>query len=126
MNPRLISILIVFVCLCAILLTTFLYKRRKLATLLAFFWLLIWTLIGFFSLFPDCITYVVSFVGMRFKISFLFILSTIFLLFLILYLSVEISKAHRNIRKLTQELAITNYRLETNISPQNNEVETDE
>lgn len=75
-------------------------------------WIVLWAGIGFFSLFPSRLNAVMLIAQMENRTLFMLIVAVFILFALLFNLVSRVDKVHRNIGKLTQEIAILNYKLE--------------
>ena len=86
-------------------------KRDLIGIRSAVMWLLTWLCIGFFSLFPGLLNWIMKLAQMESRMFFIIIVA-IFVLFAVVFsLGSRIDKIERNLGRLIQEVAILNYRI---------------
>jgi len=116
MNTKLAAFIISFTAVVLIITTTHAYRRNRLSTRIFFMWLFIWSSIGFFALFPSLVDKVMELAHMTIRMNFI-LMSAILLIFIIIfYISSKTAVLARKVSKLSQDIAILNYRLEEEIS----------
>lgn len=103
MNVYLLSALF---CLAFLLVTVELIRRRKLQEQYALLWLLLGLVMAGFSLFPQLLERLAHTVHISYAPSLLFLIGLLCALALILHLTIVISKLHRRVTRLIQELAL--------------------
>lgn len=98
---------VIFVCglisVCAII---FLLVKRRINERNSLFWLFGALIILALSTMPEMLQYMADLAGVDYPPSLLFLLSTLIMLFIILYQSIQISILQDRLRELTQQVAI--------------------
>jgi hypothetical protein len=85
-------------------------KRETIGFRSALVWLSLWLGIGFFSIFPGLLDWATRVAQMELRIFFV-LLVAVFILFAIVFnLSSRLDRMQRNLERVVQELAMTNYR----------------
>ncbi len=88
-------------------------KQEKTGIRSALVWFFLWVFIGFFSLFPELLNWAVKFAQMESRIMFV-LLVAVFVLFAFMFsVSTRLDRMQRNIEKLVQEIALINFKVET-------------
>ncbi|KIL41196.1 hypothetical protein SD70_09265 [Gordoniibacillus kamchatkensis] len=103
MNIYLLSALF---CLVFLFATVELIRRRKLQEQYALLWLLLGFVMAGFSLFPQLLERISRAVHIVYAPSLLFLIGLLCSLVLILHLTIVISRLHRRVTRLIQELAL--------------------
>jgi len=111
MNPKLGAFIIAIFAILAIVRTVQIFRRNKLSTRLLLMWLSIWFAIGFFALFPSVLDKLRKFFNMGYRPFFITTAAILLLYVIIFYVTSGMSRINRKISKLTQEIAILNYKL---------------
>jgi hypothetical protein len=93
-------------CLAFVLVTVELIRRRKIEERYAILWLLLGLSMTAFSFFPGLLDRLSRVVHVHYAPSLLFLIGLLFSLAFIMHLTMVISKLHRKITRLTQEVAI--------------------
>ncbi|MCP4020439.1 MAG: DUF2304 domain-containing protein [Desulfobacteraceae bacterium] len=107
-----ISLFIVFAAICMIGYILNRLKNERTGIRAALVWMFLWGCAGFFSLFPGLLNWATRFAHMENRIIFV-LLVAVFILFALLFnISTKMEKMQRNIEKLVQEIALTNYKVE--------------
>ena len=112
MNTKIAAFIIAFLAIFSIVATIRMFKKDKLSTRLLLMWLFIWFAIGFFALFPFTLNKLMKMINMGNRMFFLTSGSILILYLIIFYISSNLSKMNRHISKLTQEIALLNYKLD--------------
>lgn len=95
-------------------------KKDTIGIRSALIWFLLWTGIGFFSLFPFLLDSIMHLTQMKNRMFFILI-SAVFILFAILFnLSSKLDKMQRDSARLVQEIAILQNRIERKDETKNN------
>lgn len=108
MNVYMLSMMF---CLLFLFGTIELIRRRKLQEQYALLWLLLALVMSSFSMFPRTLDRISALVHIAYAPSLLFLLGLLFSLALILHLTIVISKLHRRVTRLVQELALLDERV---------------
>ncbi|MFC0213143.1 DUF2304 domain-containing protein [Paenibacillus chartarius] len=108
MNVYMLSMIF---CLAFLFVTIELIRRRKLQEQYALLWLLLGCVMAGFSLFPDLLQFISDTVRIAYAPSLLFLIGLLCSLALILHLTIVISKLHRRVTRLIQELALLQERI---------------
>lgn len=103
MNIYMFSVLF---CLVFIGVTIELIRRQKVAERYGLLWLGLGIVMLIFSLFPGLLNMVSDAVGVYYAPSFLFTIGLLFALVFIMHLTIVLSKLHRKVTRLTQEIAL--------------------
>jgi hypothetical protein len=93
-------------CLGFLVVTAELIRRRRLQEQYALLWLLLGCVMTGFSLFPQLLERIARTVRIAYAPSLLFLIGLLFSLAIILHLTIVISKLHRRVTRLIQELAL--------------------
>jgi hypothetical protein len=93
-------------CLCFVLLTVELIRRRTIEERYALLWLLLGLSMTLLSFFPAVLDRFSRLVHVHYAPSLLFLIGLLFSLVFILHLTMVISKLHRRLTRLAQELAL--------------------
>ena len=87
-------------------------KRGEISFTNCLFWFIIWLSMGFFGMFPKYVDMVMGIVSMQQR-EFFISISALFIIYLQVFnMYCEQTRNRRLLEKLTQEIAIVNYRLE--------------
>ncbi len=87
-------------------------KQERTGIRSAMIWFFLWVSIGFFSLFPGLLNWATRFAQMESRIIFILLLA-VFVLFAFMFsVTTRLDRMQRNIEKLTQEIALTNFRVD--------------
>lgn len=108
-----ISLLFSFISLLAISFILNSLRRESMGIRSAIVWLLLWSGIGFFILFPSLLNSVMRLAQMENRMFFILVLAVFILFALVFNLSSRIDKVQRTLAKLVQEMAIRNYKIES-------------
>lgn len=96
--------------LCMIVNIALRVKQERTGIRSALIWFFLWGFIGFFSLFPELLDWATKFAQMESRIIFV-LLFAVFVLFAFMFsVTTRLDRMQRNIEKLTQEIALTNFR----------------
>jgi hypothetical protein len=101
-----VYMLSVLFCLAFLFVTIELIRRQKLQEQYALLWLLLGFVMAGFSLFPRLLQIISNTVQIAYAPSLLFLIGLLCSLTLILHLTIVISKLHRRVTRLIQELAL--------------------
>lgn len=93
-------------CLLFMLLTTELIRRRKIEERYAILWLMLGIVMTMLSFFPHMLDRLSRLVHVHYPPSLLFLIGLLFSLVFILHLTMVISKLHRRMTRLAQEVAL--------------------
>ncbi|RAV19852.1 DUF2304 domain-containing protein [Paenibacillus contaminans] len=99
------SVSIVF-CLAFVFITVELIRRQKIAERYALLWLSLGLVMVLLSLFPKLLQTVAELLGIFYAPSLLFLIGSAFALLLIMHVTMVISRLHRKVTRLIQELAL--------------------
>lgn len=113
---RLVGVLIALFAVLAIIKTVDLFRKDKLTTRLLLVWVILWSSIGFFALFPILLDQLMRLVNMGDRLFFLTTTSILILYILIFHITASLSQTNRKITKLAQEITIINHKLEEKIN----------
>ena len=87
-------------------------KQERTGIRSALIWFFLWAFIGFFSLFPELLNWATRFAQMESRIIFVLLLA-VFVLFAFMFsVTTRLDRMQRNIEKLVQEIALTNFKVE--------------
>jgi hypothetical protein len=75
-------------------------------------WIILWSLIGFFSIFPDFLNMAMQVVQMKNRFIFIMFIAILILLALLFNLTNKIDYLQRNLTKLAREIAVANYKID--------------
>jgi hypothetical protein len=103
MNIYLVSVIF---CAVFILITIELIRRKKLAERYALLWLILGLVMLIFSLLPGLLETVSRALHIYYAPSLLFLVGFLFSLIFIMHLTIVISKLHRKLTRLVQEIAL--------------------
>jgi len=112
MKTTLLSIIFSLVSLSAIVLVLYRIKNERIGIKSAVVWIIMWIGIGFFSLFPQLLNSAIRLVNMESRMFFILTISVFVLFSIVFNLSYRLDNLQRDISKIIQELAITNYQIE--------------
>jgi len=88
-------------------------KQERTGIRSAILWFFLWFFIGFFSLFPVLLNWAADIAQMESRILFV-LLAAVFILFAFMFsVTNRMDRMQRRIERLVQELALTNFRLES-------------
>jgi len=93
-------------CLTFVFITVELIRRRKIDERYALLWVLLGGLMMVFSFFPGLLDRISGMLHVHYAPSLLFLIGMIFSLMFILHLTMVISKLHRRLTRLVQEVAL--------------------
>ncbi|MEW9697914.1 DUF2304 domain-containing protein [Paenibacillus sp. SI8] len=93
-------------CLTFLFITIELIRRQKLQEQYAILWLTLGLLMGIFGLFPSILHQLSHMMRIYYAPSLLFLVGLLFSLVFILHLTIVISKLHRKLTRLVQEVAL--------------------
>ncbi len=85
------------------------YRKDDISTRIMFLWILLWSGIGVFALFPSMLDAIMKLVNMGDRLFFLTTWAILILFVIVFYVTSNISKSNRKISKLTQEIALLKY-----------------
>ncbi len=88
------------------------YRKDDISTRIMFLWILLWSGIGVFALFPSMLDSIMKLVNMGDRLFFLTTWAILILFVIVFYITSNISKSNRKISKLTQEIALLKYQQE--------------
>jgi hypothetical protein len=95
-------------------------KQERTGIRSALIWFFLWVFIGFFSLFPELLNWATRFAQMESRIIFVLLLA-VFVLFAFMFsVTTRLDRMQRNIEKLVQEIALTNFKVETDHKEEKN------
>jgi len=103
MNVYMLSTLF---CLAFVFVTIELIRRSKLQERYAILWLLLGLVMSLFSIFPKLLHSVSKTIGIHYAPSVLFLIGLMFSLVFVMHITIVISKLHRKVTRLVQELAL--------------------
>jgi hypothetical protein len=109
-----ITLFLMFFSVSMIILILSRMKRETIGLRSSLVWILLWSSIGFFSLFPDLLNWATRLAQMEFRIFFVLLVAIFVLFALVFNLSTKLDQMQRNWEKLVQELALTNYKIDKN------------
>lgn len=90
-------------------------KQERTGIRSALVWFILWGAIGFFSLFPGLLNWATRFAQMESRIIFILLLA-VFVLFAFMFsVTTRLDRQQRNIEKLVQEIALANFRIDTDL-----------
>lgn len=75
-------------------------------------WIILWSFIGFFSIFPDFLNTAMHIIQMKNRFIFIMFIAILILLALVFNLTNRIDHLQRNLTKLAREIAVTNYKVD--------------
>lgn len=87
-------------------------RRRKLELKYALIWLLVGTIVLLFDIFPQLLSWVTRMMGIDLAVNMLFFMGFAFSLLIILTLTIAVSKLSEKVKRLTQEMALLEEKLE--------------
>jgi len=87
-------------------------KRESIGIRSAILWLILWTGVGFFALFPDVLDTAVAIAQMENRMLFILLLSLFVLFAIVSDLASRLDKIQRDLATLVREISLTNYRIE--------------
>ncbi|UJF35207.1 DUF2304 domain-containing protein [Paenibacillus hexagrammi] len=93
-------------CLMFVFITVELIRRQKLQEQYALLWLTLGAVMVLFSFFPDILNPLSHFVRIYYAPSLLFLVGLLFSLVFIMHLTIVISKLHRRLTRLVQEVSL--------------------
>jgi hypothetical protein len=98
--------------LCMMYLIVLRIKQEKIGIRSALVWFFLWAGIGFFSLFPQLLDWAARVAQMESRIIFV-LLFAVFVLFAIIFnIATRLEKMQRNIERLSQEIALMNFKID--------------
>jgi len=109
-----ITLLFTLFSVVAIIYTLISLKRDTIGIRSALIWLLLWTGIGFFSLFPSLIDTIMRLAQMEVRMFFILTMAVFILFALIFNMGSKMEKMQRTSARLIQEIAILKNKLESN------------
>lgn len=112
MNIRPVTVILAVFSVVAIFFSFKLFRKNKLGYQSFLLWLLVWLLMGIFSLFPKPLDLLTGFLSMGERLVFLFVFSIVILFVFVLYLFVRVTEVTRKVTRLVQEIGILRYKLE--------------
>jgi len=89
----------------------FLMRTHKLSVKSFLVWIMLWFSMVFFSLYPDALIFFMRLADMENRIYFLFIVTTVVIFIILFSLFVSSREKDKLLHRLTQEIALLNYRL---------------
>lgn len=101
-------------------------KKDNIGIRSALVWMILWSGIGFFSLFPELLNTAMHFAQMENRMFFILV-SAVFILFALVFnLNTRIDRMQRDIARLVQELSMLNHRIDDGAinKPENSGKET--
>lgn len=107
-----VSVFLVVFSVCMIMLILSQIKRETIGLRSALVWLCLMTGIGFFSLFPNSLNWIIRFSQMEERILFVLLAAVFVLLAFVFNLSTKYDRMQRNWAKTVQELALLTYRID--------------
>ena len=112
---KLTTTTIIFACISitAILYTVRMVKRERIGIRSGLLWFLLWLAIGFFSLFPEMLKYVMHLAQMENRMFFIPLMAAFILFILVFNISSRMDNMQRTISKLVQEIALLKYQIES-------------
>lgn len=116
--------IIVFICgLLFVITVIYLLIKRKISERNSLLWLIGALIIFIVSAVPDILQFVADSIGVDYPPALLFLFSTLILLFITLYHSIQISLLNERLKELTQHVAISNHNNEYLNNSEKNESE---
>lgn len=106
------QIVVAAVVILALIGLTSMVKKNKIEMKYALIWYLLVAVIFVFDLFPDLLGSFATFMGVDLAVNMLFFLGFCFALVIIFVLTVWVSKLSVKVKRLTQELALLERRIE--------------
>ncbi|NEW05366.1 DUF2304 domain-containing protein [Paenibacillus sp. SYP-B3998] len=106
-----IYLLAITFCLVFLFITVELIRRQKLQEQYAILWLTLGFFMGMFSLFPSMLNQISRLMRIYYAPSLLFLVGLLFSLVFIMHLTIVISKLHRKLTRLVQEVALLQERV---------------
>ncbi|MBD0379251.1 DUF2304 domain-containing protein [Paenibacillus sedimenti] len=101
-----IYMLAITFCLVFLFMTIELIRRQKLQEQYAILWLMLGFIMALFSLFPNMLGPISRLMQIHYAPSLLFLVGLLFSLVFIMHLTIVISKLHRKLTRLVQEVAL--------------------
>ncbi|NOV03351.1 DUF2304 domain-containing protein [Paenibacillus planticolens] len=101
-----VYLLAISFCLVFIFISVELIRRQKLQEQYAILWLLLGFIMALFSLFPSLLDQLSTKLHIHYAPSLLFLVGLLFSLAFIMHLTLVISKLHRKLTRLVQEVAL--------------------
>jgi hypothetical protein len=101
-----VYLLAITFCLVFVFITVELIRRQKLQEQYAILWLALGFLMAVFSLFPNMLNQISRVMRIYYAPSLLFLVGLLFSLIFIMHLTIVISKLHRKLTRLVQEVAL--------------------
>jgi hypothetical protein len=95
-------------------------KQERTGIRSALIWFFLWVFIGFFSLFPELLNWATRFAQMESRIIFVLLLAVLVLFAFMFSVTTRLDRMQRNIEKLVQEIALTNFKVETDHKEEKN------
>ena len=85
-------------------------KRDRMGIRSGLIWLVMWSSIGFFSIFPEPLDTVMAIGQMQNRLSFVLLVAVVILFTLVFGLTTRLERLQREVARVVQELALSNYR----------------
>ena len=101
-----VYLLAITFCLGFVFMTIELIRRQKLQEQYAILWLSLGFVMALCSLFPEFLNEISRFVRISYAPSLLFLVGLLFALVFIMHLTIVISKLHRRVTRLVQEIGL--------------------
>lgn len=108
-----ITIILAIIALLSIWRTAGNLKREMIGIRSALIWIVLWSGIGFFALFPGLLDRAMRIAQMEVRMFFVLVLAVFILFALVFNLSSQLDKMSWNLAKLTREISLLNYKIES-------------
>ena len=112
MKVTILGVFILFLSIVFVGRTFWNVKRETIGFRSGAIWILMWTGIGFFSIFPEFLNRAMLVVQMKNRMFFILIIAVCVLFTLVFSIASRMDNIQRNLTKLAREIAIVNYKLE--------------
>ena len=113
MKITILGILILVLSIVLILRSLLNIKRETMGFRSGVIWILMWSGIGFFSIFPEFLNRTMVMVQMKNRVLFILIIAVCVLFTIVFNLASKMDNIQQNLTKLAREIAIANYKLES-------------
>jgi len=80
----------------------------------AILWISVWALIGIGSIFPELISYLMTFTDAKFRVVFVLLIGVVILYGIVFSLTIRLEKTQRDTRRLIQEISLIKYNYDEN------------
>lgn len=111
MSFRLQIIIAVLIIACMLIIGN-MVRKKKLDLRYALIWLLVGFVVLIFDIFPQILSAVAGMLGIGLAVNMLFFMGFVFTLLIIFTLTISVSKLSDKVKRLTQEVALLEARLE--------------